>query len=157
LCAQDVEAAFSAPVLGQVVEKKKSRRFLPGIDKWIMRFFRQKGCQFSKEESIRMLATRIRVQTKKKDIQHVYLTGSASGDAITQIKHALVEILKNQQVQVSYGNAPSCDPESLEQMDASDAVVFVEQVDVSRYEDMKDEARLCEQCQVPIMGYVVLQ
>jgi hypothetical protein len=157
LCTEDVESAFTSPILGQVVENQRSKKFLSGIDEWIRRLFQRKGCSFSTEECIRMIVTRIRVYTKKQEINHVYITGSANSTAATQLKTYLFEKLKEEKIEVSYGNSPVCNPESLEQMDACDAVVFVEQVDVSRYDDMKEEVMLCKQCRVPVMGYVVLK
>jgi hypothetical protein len=156
LCVGDIESAFFAPVLGQVLENSESKRAGSQIDHWIQGLFTRKGSIFTKEEYIRMIVSKIAIEAKKKGIQQVYLTGSVHGDVISEMKLTLSTKLKEQQVQVAYGNSPICDPDALEQMVASDAVVFVEQIDVSRYEDMKKEVLLCEQYQIPVMGYVVV-
>jgi hypothetical protein len=157
LSTGDIEAAFPAPVFGQIEYTAGKKAFLPGIDRWIRGMFEHKGAQFSEEERLRMITSGIRIAAEKKAVKKVYLTGSVHGDVVEQTKKTICEKLAGQGLEIAYGNSPICDPESLENMVASDAVVFVEQVDLSRYEDMKKEVMLCGQHQIPMMGYVVIK
>ena len=111
--------------------EKKSK-----IDAWIKSiFYGEDG--FSYEEHIRMVCAGVRIAAQKHGYEKVYITSASNNDVIKKCMSEIGDGLKEQKVCES-GPSIIYDPESLEKMASSDAVVFIEEIDGSRYQDIKN-------------------
>lgn len=153
---EDLEGPFGIVNLGVLPLGRPKRKFLDCVDRWISSAFGEKNGRFSEEERIRMICAGIRIGAKKSDMKSVYLTGVCSDEACEQVKAMLCEQIKKDIEIVRFGKSVVYDPEALEAMVSSDGVVFVEQIDGSRYDELKKEIEICRQNQVPVIGSVIL-
>ncbi len=134
----DLEDAFHIPTLGYIPLKGKRQRF-------------------TREERMEMICAGIRIAVQKADLKSIYLTGTAGDGESEKVMEQMQEALADCGAQVSSGRDVACDPASLEQMTASDGVVFVERVDRSPYADIQKEVGLCQMYNVPVIGSVVIE
>ncbi len=135
---EDMEDTYHVPMLGYFPVSEKRQRF-------------------TKEERIEMICAGIRVAAQKDDMKSIYLTGTAGDGESEQIIEQIQASLADSDVQISSGRDVACDPASLEQMTASDGVVFVERVDRSPYADIQKEVELCQTYNIPVIGSVVIE
>ncbi len=135
---EDMEDTYNVPMLG----------YLPVNDK------RQR---FTKEERMEMICAGIRVAIQKGQLKSVYLTGTAGDGESQQVMEQIEAALADCGAQIQSGRDVACDPASLEQMTASDGVVFVERVNRSPYADIQKEVELCQTYQIPVIGSVVIE
>ncbi len=134
----DLEDAFHIPTLGYIPLKGKRQRF-------------------TREERMEMICAGIRIAVQKADLKNIYFTGTAGDGESEKVMEQMQEALADCGAQVSSGRDVACDPASLEQMTASDGVVFVERVDRSPYADIQKEVELCQMYNVPVIGSVVIE
>ena len=145
----DISECFGVTVLGKVKKNEKKSK----IDAWIKSiFYGEDG--FSYEEHIRMVCAGVRIAAKKNGYENVYITSASNNDAL---KKCMAEICDGLKVQIESGPSIIYDPESLEKMASSDAVVFIEEIDCSRYQDIKTELEKAHMNQNAILGCVVLE
>ncbi len=135
---EDLEDTYHVPMLGYLPPDGKRQRF-------------------TREERMEMICAGIRVAIQKAGLKSVYLTGTAGDGESDQIMEQIEAALADSGAQISSGRDVSCDPASLEQMTASDGVVFVERIDRSPYADIQKEVELCQMYNVPVIGSVVIE
>jgi len=148
----DISECFGVTVIGKVKKNEKK----PKIDAWIKSiFYGEDG--FSYEEHIRMVCAGVRIAAQKHGYEKVYITSASNNDVIKKCMSEIGDGLKEQKVCVESGPSIIYDPESLEKMASSDAVVFIEEIDGSRYQDIKTELEKAHMNQNAILGCVVLE
>ncbi len=134
----DMEESFHVPILGYFPENEKRQRF-------------------TKEERLEMICAGIRIAMQKVDMKNVFITGTAGDGESKQIMEQIQEALSDTGAEIFIGKDVVYDPSSLEQMTASDGVVFVERVDRSPYADIQKEVELCQMYHIPVIGSVVIE
>ena len=148
----DISECFGVTVIGKVKKNEKKSK----IDAWIKSiFYGEDG--FSYEEHIRMVCAGVRIAAQKHGYEKVYITSASNNDVIKKCMSEIGDGLKEQKVCVESGPSIIYDPESLEKMASSDAVVFIEEIDGSRYQDIKTELEKAHMNQNAILGCVVLE
>jgi len=152
-----LEKAFGYDSLGSLRVTADPRGFLSGIDRSILRSLDGGAAAFSAEERMRMIAAGIRIAARKNGWKNIYMTGSSADEQTRSTIKMLVEQSGSGEEKVSFGNSVVYDPESLENMASSDAVVVVEREDYSKIKDIDRECALFKKNEVPVLGYVVLK
>ena len=104
-----------------------------------------------------MVCAGVRIAAQKHGNEKVYITSASNNDVIKKCMSEIGDGLKEQKVCVESGPSIIYDPESLEKMASSDAVVFIEEIDGSRYQDIKTELEKAHMNQNAILGCVVLE
>lgn len=141
-------------VLGTVWVQKDKKKFLGGIDKLITKWFYGRETAFETGKRIEMLCAGIRVAMDKEGIQNLFVTGASEkgNEVIGKLKEGLGEA-----VSAKSGDCIVYSPESLKEFSSSDAVVWVETVGDSRYEEISKELELATQSKVKVLGFVLVQ
>lgn len=152
----DIESGYKIAILGTITFLDSNKRWLHRIDQLIYKIFYGGGPKFTENERINMICAGIRISVEKEQFKNVYITGTSNDDESIRIQQLIIEELKNR-VDVSNGISVVYDPESLEKMTASSAVVFVERVGKSLYKDINKQKKLAERYKIPILGAVVIE
>lgn len=151
---EDLETAFGIPVFGTV--KSKRRKSSSWVDKLIYTVFCGKD-NFSEQDYIRMISAGVRIAAQKRKIQNLFITGTCTEEDVQKLVKELEERLKKDITTVQTGISVIVDPESLEKLSEAEAVVVVEKIGGSRYNDVKNELEKCSINCVPVLGCVVIE
>ncbi len=157
LTNDEIEEQYSLHPLGIWRRSDIPKGILKALDNWLIRLLDSKGEQFSSEESLEMIAAGIRISSEKNNWNKVFITSTANNDISKDTIETLVKQLKGKIGTVSSGKSIIYDPESLEKLCGSDACVIIEQVDVSKKDEIKSEINLCNSYKIPIIGYATLK
>ena len=136
--AQDLEHGFGITVLGCVAEQNSSKRV------------------GTKEDQIGVIVANVKLIMERQGKQKVFLTGGSATERCCGVIDAIAQGLKDQGMDCAVGVSVVNDVDSISKVADADAVVLVEEIDVSGYETIKKEKELCEQCKIPVLGSVVL-
>ncbi|MGN0367685.1 MAG: hypothetical protein ACI4EK_02800 [Wujia sp.] len=153
---EDVEITFEQNLLGVLQSDKKSKKWFRFIDAAIYNAFYGKGPKFSEEERANMICAGIRICANKQNLESVYFTGASNDEETTRVMELLVQKVKKAGIKVASGTSILYDPQSLETMAESSAVIFVESIGESLYKDMEKEIELANRYDVTILGTVVV-
>lgn len=152
----DMKDVYGVRVLGVLPGNQKEASSRSRLDRWIRSLFDRGAGDLSEEERLRMICAEVRITAQKASMKNVYLTGTGSMDQMEAIAQRLCGELGDEIESIRLGKSVVCDPESLETLAASDGVVLIEQIDSSRYDDVKRECELCALNHVSVIGSVVL-
>ena len=157
LTGEEIELMYSLRQIGIWRLTDESKGIFKWIDKWLIKLLDSKGEQFNSEESLKMIAAGIRISSEKNNWKKIYITSTANSDLSQDAIAKLVEVLKDKIENVSCGKSICYDPESLEAISDADACVLIEQVDVSKLDEIKTEYNLCNSYNIPVIGYVTIK
>lgn len=149
--ADDIEEVYGMRHLGTVEINTKKKT----IDKKIQEIFYGKN-DFTYEEQMKMVCAGIRITAQKMGVKSLYITGS-SKERLDNYYEEICAGLKNDIANVESGVSIIYDPESLENMSKSEAVVLVEKLNSSLYKEIKKEMDICLNNKIEIIGVVTLQ
>lgn len=150
---ENITNTYGKSVLGTVWEEVEDKKKNP-IDKWLTSLFYGRESEFGYDKRLDMLSAGIAVAMSKEGLESLYITGA--GDKGEKLIKDLVKRL-SRQVKVSSGESVLYSPKSLSDMSDSQAVVFVETVGDSRYDEISREIELAEQSKIKIMGFILRQ
>ncbi len=154
--SSEMAEVYGVNVLGSFAVSKRACSKNP-VDKWIMRLRTAGTKQLSKEEMLEVAAAHIRTIADKKQYKNIFVTGSEVTETERSIIDTICEQAKKDGYQLTYGANLTFNPESLDRMAASDAVLLVETEKVSLYSEIEKELALCENYGVNVMGAFVVK
>ena len=144
--ADDLANVYGLTVLGQISgEKKKAKWFQSPYD------------SYTKEEQLDLIAANVKVLMERQEKNKVFLTGDSSSERCRNMTEQLAARLNAQGLQCTAGQSVAYDLGSISEINETEAVVLVEQIDVSRYELIGKEKELCANCGIPVLGGVVVE
>ncbi|MCD8053388.1 MAG: hypothetical protein LUF00_04980 [Lachnospiraceae bacterium] len=152
----DMKDVYDVRVLGELTGTQGRSSSRNALDRRILSLFYSGAGELSEEERLRMICADVRITAEKASMKRIYLTGTGSAERMEEAARQISEKLQGEIESVCYGKSVVMDPESLEALAASDGVVLVEQIDSSRYDDVKRECELCALNHVSVIGSVVL-
>lgn len=144
---EDITETFGLNVLGVITEN--GRR--------IPKTFRKPYHNISSEKQLQIIASRIRTVAEKEKMTRIFVTGSAMTDYLKAVSDKMCEKLETNNVVCSVGDSVLYDPLAVENMTNADGVVFVEQIDVSRYDGIAEENQISTQMHMQVMGVIVVE
>ena len=103
-----------------------------------------------------MIATRIKIEAEKKEIQKVGLIIDKTVDAGSKMAESITALL-GQDIKLQVINSIFDQPESLQEFAKMEGVVLIEQTDKSRYDDIRTTAALCANYQVQLIGSIIIE
>lgn len=142
--------------LGFIKLKDTKKKPLQFIDDWLDRCFYGRTMQYTEEEHIEMICSRIRLYAEKNGFERVALISSANHPSIKAIQKKISSGLAGKLTVVDCERPINVDPIALEQMTMASCVVLVEMIDTSVKPDIRSEVQLCKVHEKPIVGSVVL-
>lgn len=155
--AKDIEELFGVQLLGKMegshsfYRKRKTR-----LDKWLRNKKSGTVDIVQEEEQIRLIATRIKIEAEKKEIQKVGLIIDKTVDAGSKMAESITALL-GQDIKLQVINSIFDQPESLQEFAKMEGVVLIEQTDKSRYDDIRTTAALCANYQVQLIGSIIIE
>lgn len=143
-------------ILGYIGQQNKSSHSLFGkIDDYIDKLIKRGYGDLSEKEQIHIVATDIIMHCNKKNLRSIYFS-STENDIEKRITEIL-NIVSQRGITANNGNSILNDALSMENMNKSDAVVLVEKINKSRYDNIKRVIHLCEKHEKEILGVVVIK
>jgi len=147
---ENITEAYKIPLLGNVWLKDDKRG---NAEQKLTRLFFGNECDIEYEKRIEMIATGILIQMKKADLKSLYITGTAKGT------EEVIKLLKkhlSKNLEVAAGDSVCYDPASLEALSQREAVVFVERIGVSRYDELSHQFEVVSRSKTEILGAIVV-
>lgn len=145
--ASDMEEMYGLTVLGCITDKDKKK----------MQIFQNGYDVLDTESQLNMIATKIQLVAEKEKYNRIFVGGAVLSEQTTEICEKLVEKLNNACLDGCSGRSLVYDENTMREMAESDAVVFVEQIDVSQYNEMKKAKEIDEKCHRPVIGCVIVE
>ena len=155
--SKDIEDRFGISQLGVWKITPAPKGILSIFDKLLIKLFERNDGNSDPEEALKRITTDIKLSANKNEWSSVYLAttsrDSSTIDAISLIADKLQGTIKN----IKYGNTIYYDSHALENFTSSDAIVIIEQTDISKMNEIKREYNICKRYNLPIIGYVTLK
>ncbi len=106
-----------------------------------------------------LLSQRAAIGASKLGSENVYIMGASDDETSSRIRNAICAEMSegNSLNSVKAGSSAVNDAVSMKELSESDAVVLVEKIDKSRFEDIAREVELCQKFDVKILGAVVVR
>ncbi len=145
--AADIQKMYGIAVLGQITDKKKNTSKL----------FRNPYSRFNYQEQLRIIVSGIYVAAKRDKYSNLLIVSSAASERAQETCEAIRKAAFDKGIRCITGRSMIYDPESAEELLLCDGVIFVEQIDVSGYDEIAKEKELCEKYHVPIIGCAVIE
>ena len=145
--ASDIEEMYGLTVLGCITDKDKKK----------LRIFQNGYDAMDTESQLDMIATKIQLVAEKEQYNRIFVGGAVLSEQTTEICKKLVEKMNNACLNGCSGRSLVYDENTMREMAESDAVVFVEQIDVSQYNEMKKAKEIGEKCHRPVIGCVIVE
>lgn len=152
---EEVCRLFDVRLLGEVATQHKGRRFLSAVDGKLYAVKERRKKKLPKEQQIKMASANIALTCRKNGIDCVYMTGSEYENMDTSVLELLKAELAARNVQVKEGGNIFYDVESLERGTELGNMLFIEQVNVSIYDEIANEFNLAKEQGSHILGVVV--
>lgn len=155
--AKEMEELFGVPLIGKVegehsfYQKRKAR-----LDRWLRNKKSEAVGNLTEEEQIRLIATRIKIAAEKKGLQKVGLVLDGTEAAGAKMAEAVMTLLE-QDLKLQVIDGIFKQPESLKNFATMDGAILIEQIDKSKYDDIRTVATLCANYQVPLIGSIVIE
>jgi hypothetical protein len=157
ICNDDIETSFNIPQLGTWYVTAPPKGLFSGIDRLIIKLFDKQKTSITPEDMIERIITDIILSSSTNNWNNLFLTTtsneSSTIEAIQSIKEKLTDKLNN----IDLGNAIYCDSDTLKAFSNSDAIVIVEQIDISKVNEIRSEYNLCQRYNIPIIGYIMIK
>ncbi len=157
---EETSAVFNLSLLGGVIDNASERAF-SGIDRFVDSIFTKGRPKFTEDENLDMITSAISISASKEKAAKVFVAGTTCDKAVESFANKIIEELnknaqKNTGLTLETGHSPLFDPRSLESLSGMDAVVLVERIGVSRYDDIAKLIELCHKYDINIFGSVVI-
>ncbi len=150
--ANDMRDAFKVTVLGEMGQIGTSK----GLDKFISRIFGEDNL-LPEDEQLQLISSEVRISAEKTNTSKVQIIG-VSDDVISENASLKIkDSLRGGALIVRCGKSVICDPEAMNMLADSDAVVLVEKIGASSYADIARELEMCSKFGVKVLGAVVLR
>lgn len=153
----DIESVFYIPQLGSWKISAEPKGIFAFVDRWLIKLLVDRGDKKTPEESLDNISTDIILSAEKNNWTSLFLATTSRDSKTMDAISTLADKVHSKVDKISYGNTIYYDSKSLEVLTDSDAVVIIEQTDVSKMSEIRTEYNLCKRYKLPIIGYVTLK
>lgn len=153
----EIETCFGISLLGIWRISSEPKGIFAIIDKLLIKLLDKKGEQDDSEEEFKRIITDISLSASKNKWNSIFIATTSTESSAAEAIKTLSDKLKNKIDTVAFGNTIYCKSDTLEKLISSDAIVLVEQSDVTKTSDVRKESNLCNRYKLPIIGYVILK
>ena len=152
--AEDMVNCFGLAVLG-VIQNREGLSVKGKLDSWlIQKLYPQPD--LSRDTIVQIACTDISLMLRKSGIKSVYFTGCSSSERVSNLYNDVYKNLREQNIDVHYDALALHSPHSVERFLQSEAIVLLEEVGGSRYEDVAKEVEYCNRYSIPIIGCLLI-
>lgn len=152
----EIRSLYRLRLLGEINGQKGKKRFLSVIDDKLISLKNRRRKKLSKEQQIKIVSANIALTCRQQGIDHIYITGSEYENIDTTTMDLLKQELAAQNIQVKEGVNIFYDAASLEKGTEIGTILFIEQQNLSIYDEISNEINLAKEHKVSILGAVVL-
>lgn len=143
----DMEDAMGIAVLGNITDKNKKK----------LHIFKTRYDDFDTDKQLQMAVTKISTMMEKEKISKVFVGSTGETEKIQQVCEEIKSRLGEKNISCKEGFSLLYDTDSVKNMAEMDAAVLIEQIDVSKYDEIRKTKELSAKCHVPIMGCLVIE
>lgn len=143
----DMEEIMGISLLGCVTDKNKKK----------MSVFKSRYDDFDTEKQLELAVAKINAMLEKNRISRVFIGTTGETEKLQEICKKIMSLLAKKGISCSTGWSLVYDSESLNNMAKEDVAILIEQIDVSKYEEIVKAKELCDKCHVPITGCIVVE
>lgn len=143
-------------ILG-TVEKRKTHKIFPFIDRWVYQIKNRNKKILSKEQEVQFIASRTVLTAQKEQISKIYLAGTESEHfSENPLISDLAGKLAQDEIMLVVGNDIGYDSQALTEMAVVGSVIFWEEAGVSKYQEIVRNVKICKEQQVKILGAIIV-
>lgn len=135
----------------------RNEKHYKGIDAWLYKMRYRNKRRNNAEESVEHFITNISLLLKGKELNSIYVTGTKIGALETATRDVLINGLGKEGISVEFGDNVCLDQNSLVKADEAKAVLVVEGVGTSSFNDICQEFTTFNQHEIDVVGGVVIE
>lgn len=154
--AKEIRNIYGVRLFGEVENSEQKKKFLSGIDHWIINLKERGRKRGTATQKIKNIAMNIALSCKQQGIDSIYITGSEYDKMDRAFLDNLKRELLSQQIKSKDGGSVLNEAESLQIGVETGYIVLVEQKQVSTYENIYTELELLREYGSDILGVIVL-
>lgn len=148
--SEDLQYLYNLRILGNIRKTDKINIFQSVWNTLLGK----KTVLLSSEESKKLLLSNLRITCEKNNIKKFLISSSNCLQGDQEWLKSLIQELRKAGIEAEYdGNLPHS-LSALEKLVQYDTVVFIEEIRVSRYEDIEKEIKLCMEQNIDILGII---
>lgn len=152
----EMERRYQVRVLAEIDDIKAVRK-KNVIDRIFYRLFIRNKVIQNVGEAVRVIQSEIRVWVKNTDMSSIYIASTCNMTKYSEIIESIYKRSDNVSYDIYVGNEIGNNPEELEKMGSCGGVVFIEQIGVSSYKEIRRLICFCHQNNIPIIGCAVVR
>ncbi|SEQ86653.1 hypothetical protein SAMN02910369_02572 [Lachnospiraceae bacterium NE2001] len=152
-----MEICFGISQLGVWRVSKQPKGVFAWLDKLLIRLLDSRGEYNNTNDGFNRIITDISLSSSLNEWNTIYVATTSKKSQTIDVMSLLADELQKKNMCVKFGNSLYSASSSLEFLIESDAVVIVEQTDISRLSEVRTEYNLCNRYNLPIIGYVTLK
>lgn len=153
--AAEIRVLYNTRLLGEINNQEEKKRLFSIIDKKLLEIKNRKKKKLTVEQQIKLIIANIVLFCKQERIECIYLTGSEYEKADKRILEMLKKGILDQNIQVKEGGNIFYDADSLKRGTEIGNILFVEQKNVSIYDEISNELNLAKEQKNNILGVIV--
>ncbi len=159
--AQSDFSVFGLSIRGELDLHERNKGIFGFVDMIIDIIFRKKKSVQEIEEKINNIASSVAIDARKNGYRNLLITGVNNDKEVDGLKSRIYEFIRlkfygSDGIDLENGESPLDNYETFIKMSSSDAIVLVEKVGVTKYEDISRMIELCEKFDIAILGAVVV-
>ena len=144
---EDIEKGFGIDLLGNVTDKTTK-----SLD-----ILKKPYHLLSTDEQIQLIVSVIKIMVEKENFEKIFITSTAMTERTEDVCDLIEKEILQNGIECSYGKSALYTHQSIKGLSEADGVIFVEQIDESRYEDIAKEKEISIHTNTKIIGCVVVE
>lgn len=153
--ADELQKLYHIAQLGLIVKDGGKKKFF--IDRWIAALRNRNRRGFTREQSLELAATAVKISAGKHELNTIYLMGcnlKAGAEAVCQ---KLKEMLEQENISVTILDNVLYDAEAMEKLEGAKGVVLVEKAASTMYDEVTCELEVVSRQGIKVLGGIVVE
>lgn len=150
----DLQKIYHIPQIGFIVKETKKRPFF--LDAWIEALRNHGKRQFTREQSIELATTAVKISATKNGFDSICLMGCDLKAGADVVCNSLKEALEQENFEVMVIDNVLYDAAAMAKLENVKGVVLVEKVASTMYREISEELELTERQGITVLGGIVV-
>ena len=150
-----LQELYDIPQLGLVVKDDGKKKFF--IDRWIRTLKNWKNRQFTREQSLDLAATAIKISAGKHGMDAVFLMGCDLKAGAEMVCQELKERLERENITVKILDNVLYDAGAMEELESAKSIVLVEKAMSTMYDEICRELELVSRQGIKVLGGIIVE
>jgi len=153
----DVKEIYGIAQLGAIPVSEGKKKVFAFVDKWILKLRNYNKRVFSESEAIGLAAVAVKMAAKKESVDAVYCIGCDIQEKTETIAGQIGEILGKDNISYTLLNNVLYNQENMAKLADAKAVVLLEKVGETLYEEIANELELLQRQEIKVLGAIVVE